>query len=280
MGARRNPSRAKPDRSGVPINRMVVQRAASSRPRTGASRPRIRPPQREYGPRATSPPTVRSVHSTGVPAAPAVTRPTGRIWSDVEHLQPRVARPARARTPPSRGRGRTCAAARRPGPSTVAARPAASSSARSVATTSSGPRRPPGRARASPRAPRSAARSASRPVRCSSPGSSSRSSRLEEARDRPVGHGLQRRDVGPQPVRQPLEQVRRQRRQPRAAAPAARSAASRSTVRGEQRPRRVRIRRRHVRQQPAGRFAAARLGHPGRVAVEPVPRGAAPPGRR
>ena len=86
---------------------------------------------------------------------------------------------------------------------------------------------------------------------------------LEQPGERAVGHGLQRRDVGPQPVRQPLEQLRGQRRHlaPRRLGAQRGLALDRA---GEQRARGLRILRRHVRQQPADRFAAARLGHPGR----------------
>ena len=216
-------------------------------------------------PTCASSPIVRSVHSTGVPSAAGLNGP-----------------PARGQV-----RARTLrAAGRRPGRRAHAAQPGPGMSVRGVSP--AGPvivglrgRRPRARCAASPRSARARSgrpgsstpitsraavsrRCASRPVRSSSPGSTFEVGGLEEALDRPVGDGLQRRDVGAQTMREPLQQVRA--RAARAAAPPPAGAAqprARRPARAACAPPRGR-RARACGEQPAGRVAAARLDHPRR----------------
>ena len=265
-GAGRNPSRAKAHRSG-----------RSNQPDGGAAgsieldpervhRDRgIRLPQRRRWPDVHEPADRSFGPFDGRPGGAGGDAPAGRIRSDVEHFQSRVRRPAPARTPPIRDRARACSGC---------------SSGRLV----DGGRAPRGlelgaqrrddRARASRRAAGSSPRitsraavsrsSASRPVRCSSPGSSSRSS------------GSKRPAIAPSATACSVVTSVRSRcvsRSSRSAVSADTSAPQcLAAQRGlalhrarEQRPRRVRVRRRHLRQQPAGRFAAPRLDHPGRL---------------
>ena len=114
---------------------------------------------------------MRSVHSTGVPGGARRTTASRWVRSEFEHLDPRVGASMRAHAAqPGPGRAERLLS----GPMTAAARPAPSSSSRNVTTTCSGPAGRPASTLITSRAP-DRRRRASRPVRASSPGSSSRS---------------------------------------------------------------------------------------------------------
>ena len=279
IGTRRNPSRAKPDRSGDPINRMVVRRAASARTPNGCVATADPPATARRWPTLTSPPTVRSRPLDGLPAAPAVTHqpagsgPTANISSRASAASARAqaAQPGPGTNVQRLLVGRPVDGGRAPRGLELGAQRRDDGLGR--------PGAPPGRARASPRAPRSAARA----LRGWSAAARRAAARGPRARrgpaSAPSATACSVVDVGPQPVRQPLEQVGRQRRHSR-----------RSCLRRAARPR----------ARPCGRAAPAPLPDPAAPSspaasrplrrsaprpprarpVEPVPRGAAPPGRR
>ena len=200
----------------------------------------------------------------GRPGGAGGDAPAGRIWSDVEHFQSCVAgqRP-RARRPSGTGHerarllvGRLVDGGRAPRGLEFRAQRRDDGLGLAGA--------PPGRARASPRAPRSAARALRGPSAAARRGAASRSS------------GSKRPAIAPSATACSVVTSVRSRcvsRSSRSAVSAdssrrsasPRSAASRSTVRASSARAASGSERRHLCQQPAGRFTAPRLDHPGRL---------------